>query len=87
MQWPVPFDRILRRHCRFLDDDTPIDGQASLGSLGVDSLEIVELIVALEEEFAVEIPPHLLTPQAFANPDAIWSLLRGVSPELAEAGR
>jgi acyl carrier protein len=73
--WPESFEHLLRAHCRFLPDDAQMDGDASLASLGIDSLEIVEIIVKLEDEFQIEIPQERLTPEAFASPLTIWNLV------------
>src|ERR1700728_1703919 len=50
--WPQEFDDLLRSHCRFVGPGTEIDPGASLPELGMDSLEVVELIVELEDCFA-----------------------------------
>ncbi len=39
-----------------IDEDEVIPGASFIDDLGADSLDIVELIMALEEEFDMEIP-------------------------------
>lgn len=39
-----------------VDDDEVVDNANFLEDLGADSLDIVELIMAFEEEFGIEIP-------------------------------
>ena len=76
-------ERILRTHARFLAPGTDIDPDLSIASLGVDSLDIIELVVQLEGKFDVEIPIEQVTPETFATPASIWRLLCGLDPALA----
>jgi acyl carrier protein len=76
-------EKILRTHARFLAPDTEIDPDLSIASLGVDSLDIIELVVQLEGQFDVEIPLDQVTPETFATPGSIWRLLCQLDPELA----
>lgn len=39
-----------------LDEDQVVDDASFIDDLGADSLDIVELIMAFEEEFGIEIP-------------------------------
>jgi acyl carrier protein len=76
-------ERILRVHARFLAAGADIDPDLPLASLGVDSLDIIELVVQLEDAFDVEIPPDRVTPETFSTPASIWRLLRQLDPNLA----
>ena len=67
----------------FLEPGTDIDPDLSLASLGVDSLDIIELIVQIEGEFDMEIPPDRVTPETFSTPASIWRLLCQLDPNLA----
>jgi acyl carrier protein len=71
------FERAVRPRCRLLEPTEALDMRASLVSLGVDSLEVVELIITLEEEFEIQIPQHLLTPETFAT---LGSVLDAIQP-------
>jgi acyl carrier protein len=74
-EWPNDFAQVIRARCRRLPVDSELAPDASLTALGVDSLEMVELIVGLEDAFGIEIPQHLLTPEVFATPGTIWAAL------------
>jgi len=76
-------ERILRTHARFLAPGTAIDPDLSIASLGVDSLDIIELVVQLEGKFDVEIPLDQVTPETFSTPASIWRLLCQLDPRLA----
>lgn len=77
------FEQILRTHARSLDPGIGIDPDVSLTSLGIDSLNMVELVVKLEGKFDVDIPSDEITPEAFFTPGTIWRLLCQLNPELA----
>jgi acyl carrier protein len=79
-------ERILRKHARFVATGADINPDTSLASIGVDSLDIIELIVQIEDNFDLEIPPDQVTPQTFATPASIWELLCELQPKLAESG-
>jgi acyl carrier protein len=76
-------ERILRAQARFLAAGADIDPDLSLASLGVDSLDIIELVVQIEGTFDVEIPPDRVTPETFSTPASIWRLLCELDPRLA----
>lgn len=79
-------EQILRKHARFIAAGADIGPDMSLASIGVDSLDIIELIVQIEDNFDLEIPPERVTPQTFATPASIWELLCQLDPKLAESG-
>jgi acyl carrier protein len=83
-EWPDDFTQVIRARCRLLSASSELPPDASLTSLGVDSLEMVELIVGLEDTFDIEIPQQLLTPEVFATPGTIWAAL---GDHIAQAGR
>ncbi len=39
-----------------VEDDTVVEGASFIDDLGADSLDTVELVMAFEEEFGIEIP-------------------------------
>lgn len=75
---PPELDTLLRKHCRLLAPGAPLDPEALLVSMGVDSLEVIELIVALEDAFGITIPSEMLNPQTFATPATIWRAVEGM---------
>lgn len=71
--WPDEFDAVIRSHCRFVEPAAVIGAYEPMTALGADSLEIVELIVDLEDQFGIVFTEDLLTPDVFATPGTIWA--------------
>jgi acyl carrier protein len=74
-KWPDRYESILRAHCRFADITRDIDPDASLALLGVDSMELISMIVDLEEAFEFEMPEEFLAPEIFDTPGALWKAI------------
>ena len=76
--WPREFEQILRRHCLFADPAAPIGADVSLTVLGMDSLQVLGMIVDIEDAFAVTVPDTMLTGDQFATPGSVWENVRGL---------
>ncbi len=61
-------------------DDSPLFGEG----LGLDSVDALELVVALEKEFGVRIQNHEVGKEAFASISALAAFVDG---RLAAAGK
>jgi acyl carrier protein len=72
---------ILMKHstrseiCAFSDDDT-------LAEIGITSIDMVVLLLSVENEFAVEVPQHEITPGAFRSISTIDALLQRLLPQV-----
>jgi diaminopimelate decarboxylase len=73
--WTDEFEKVVREHCRFADSGSPLDPETPLALLGVDSIEIVTLIVDLEDAFGGQLPEDMLTPETFSTLGALWAAL------------
>ncbi|AWK07601.1 acyl carrier protein [Streptomyces spongiicola] len=62
------FDRLVERICSV----TVTDPQTPLVDLGADSLRTIALLMAIEEEFEVELHPGVLADPAQASPAGLW---------------
>jgi len=60
-------ERRSARRCVAADDD--------LREIGLTSLELVNLMLAVEAEFSLEIPDHAMTPANFRSVTAIEALV------------
>jgi acyl carrier protein len=63
-----------------IGDDQPLFGEG----LGLDSVDALELVVAIEKRFGTKIHTDDIDPEAFASPS---SLLGFIKKQRAEAGQ
>ncbi|MFB0840131.1 phosphopantetheine-binding protein [Arthrobacter sp. E44] len=71
------FDEVLRGHLNS-GGSTPIDPDAPLKDLGLTSMEAVELLFDLEDEFGVELPDEAMTDETFSTRRSLFSKLEQV---------
>lgn len=74
---------VLRPRLRFLAADAPIPPDASLGSLGLDSMATINLLLDLEQAFGVSIPDEMLSAETFETFQNMESTFR---PLFEQAG-
>ncbi|MDT0266584.1 acyl carrier protein [Streptomyces sp. DSM 44915] len=74
--WSGEFDVLLREYLTELAPDSPIDPDAPMKDLGLNSVGIVGLIVDLEEELGVFLPEEAVSPSTFYSARTLWSALR-----------
>lgn len=79
---PVPerFMDIVKQHSR-TSDAVEFDPDASMTSLGLGSLALVNLLLSIEEEYGVEFPQQLVRPSVFATPATLWGCLQAFLPK------
>jgi acyl carrier protein len=81
--WDAEFEAILRPHLVLLDRDAPVTGDLDLRNAGVDSLALIELLVAIEDAYGVEFPDELLTADTFRTAAALWAATQRLCAEVA----
>ncbi|KJK51607.1 hypothetical protein UK23_06290 [Lentzea aerocolonigenes] len=77
-EWPPEFEKVLREHLPLLPAGEQLAPDAQLSAIGLDSLSIVQLLITLEDTFAVEIPDELLSVRTFATAGALWTAISGL---------
>ncbi|WIM99845.1 phosphopantetheine-binding protein [Actinoplanes oblitus] len=60
---------------RFLKYAEPgqITAEASLSDLGLDSMQSIELLFAIEDDLGVSLPDEVLTESTFATAGSLWA--------------
>jgi acyl carrier protein len=66
---------ILKEHGRLIQDAAVLDAQADLYQAGMTSHASVNIMLALEEEFDVEFPDHMLRRNIFNSIASIQAAL------------
>jgi len=66
---------IVKQHSRAPEVAT-FDPDASMASLGLGSLALVNLLISIEEEYSIEFPEQLVRPAVFATPATLWGCLQ-----------
>lgn len=67
---------LLRPFLRLLPAEADLPMEAELGKLGLDSMQSIELLMALEQEFGVTIPDEKITVDTFATPANLLALIQ-----------
>ncbi|MBE1485543.1 phosphopantetheine-binding protein [Plantactinospora soyae] len=81
LAWDPEFESELRKHVKLLLGDSPLEADASLVDLGLDSLGMVGLLVDLETLYEIEFPDSSMNLETFATAGNLWgvvSRLRGI---------
>ena len=76
---------IVRQHGRLSVDLTQLDDEASLYQAGLTSHAVVNLMLALEDHFALEFPERMLRRRTFENIAAIKSAVAELTGRLGAA--
>jgi acyl carrier protein len=74
--WPDAFVDTLRAHVPLLRADTSLDPDAALADYGLNSLKMVSLLIALEDQFLITVPDELLIDNSFENARSLWSTIQ-----------
>jgi len=85
----TPFLQTLAPHLASVDDPAAIPLDAPLRGLGLNSLRAVDLLIDLEDRFAIAFPDDSLTDENFADARSLMALLERLlaadAPEAASA--
>jgi acyl carrier protein len=65
------FETLLRSYLPLLGDD-PLTGKTQLRDLGLDSMQSVDLLFAIEDDFGVSLPDEDLNEGTFATAGSLW---------------
>ncbi|MFC4049248.1 phosphopantetheine-binding protein [Actinomadura syzygii] len=68
------FAELLSRHLRYLGS-APLTGDARLRDLGLDSMQAINLLFAIEDAYGVSIPDELLVDETFETGGNLWSVV------------
>jgi len=70
--WDQRFDSILREHMPDMAVDDAISPNEEMASLGVTSMLLLSLMLALQDEYEIRFPMDALVEESFRSPSSIW---------------
>jgi acyl carrier protein len=63
-------------------EDIPLDGQLVGGELGIDSIDVLEMVIMIEKDYGVAINNKELGAKVFATLRTLAAYIQEKSPEL-----
>lgn len=75
------FVTLLRPFLRFLPPDREPGPDDRLHELGLDSMQAIELLFAVEDTFGVSLPDDKLTDATFETAGSLWAAIVETAPE------
>ncbi|WP_181794686.1 acyl carrier protein [Streptomyces sp. WELS2] len=76
--WDEEFEALVRGAASRLPAGIPLDTDTDLSAHGLDSVEVVALIMRIETAYGIVMPDELLQYANFATPGALWAVLEKV---------
>ncbi|MEU7584320.1 acyl carrier protein [Streptomyces sp. NPDC041068] len=61
--------------------DRPLTDETPLRTYGLDSMQAIELMFAVEDTFGVQLPDELLTEETFSTAGKLWSAVHAATGE------
>ena len=71
-------EKLIGLLCEQLDiePDEVNENTDIINDLGADSLDVVDLVMTLEDEFDIEISPAEIIPENFNSAEALWEMVQ-----------
>lgn len=75
------FVELLTPFLRFLGD-SPLEHGSNLRSLGLDSMQAINLLFAIEDTFGVTLPDEMLNDATFETAGSLWHAVQSCLPSM-----
>ncbi|MFE0176333.1 phosphopantetheine-binding protein [Streptomyces sp. NPDC059002] len=76
--WDDQFEQSVRTFLPFLAPQEPLEPDAELRDLGLDSLGMVQLLGTLEETYQIRFLDGALTLETFRSARVLWATVEGM---------
>ncbi|WP_424186720.1 acyl carrier protein [Actinokineospora sp. G85] len=76
------FTELLAPFLKFAGD-RPITAESHLRDLGLDSMQSIELLFAIEDTFGIALPDEDLNDTTFATAGSLWTAIEAQGPEVS----
>jgi acyl carrier protein len=80
--WDARYIDMIRENLPDHPGGIALTPDTNLAAVGLDSIRLIRLVIALEAEYEVAFSDDRMTPDTFATPTTLWLVLR----ELRNAG-
>ena len=84
--WDDKFEVTVRQCLPYLAPEAPLAPDANLVDLGLDSVQMVGVMVAIENQYGIQFPDEILTLETFSTPGNLWRVVTNLSNPSEEAG-
>ncbi|MEV8511982.1 phosphopantetheine-binding protein [Dactylosporangium sp. NPDC051484] len=71
--WPKDFENVVAEQLTGFTVGSSLAGDTNLIDLGLDSLRMVRLLVAIEDTFDITLPDAVLSLETFQTPTSLWA--------------
>ena len=78
------FLALVRPYLKYVGDKE-VEPASSLRALGLDSMNAIELLFALEDQYGIVVPDDRLNDATFESPRSLWDVVEELRPAAAEA--
>lgn len=78
MDLSVELERLLRPHLKLLKAGDPLERDADLAALGLDSLSSINFLFDIEKEFNLTLPDELLAEETFRTLASLEKAIGGL---------
>ena len=82
--WDDRYVVLLREHLPALPEGTTLESDTDLAAAGLDSGRLINLVMALEAEYAVTFADENFTNDTFDTAGAVWKTLQELRGETKE---
>ena len=84
---PEPqFIQMIRSHLKYLKPGAELAVDQPLKALGLDSMAAVDLLLDIEDNYAVTLPDQYLTEETFSTAQALWLVVHQLTNNVAAEG-
>jgi acyl carrier protein len=73
--WDDRYPALLRENLPEFPEDATLDEDTDLVAAGLDSVQLISLVMALESEYDVTFSDEYFSSKTFATPGTVWTVV------------
>jgi acyl carrier protein len=82
--WDDRFPTLLRENLPEFPEGAALESDTDLAAAGLDSVQLISLVMALEAEYGVTFADEYFSSQTFATAGAVWQAVQELRSEKQE---